>query len=444
MREPLRLVRSAPRPAARPRAADALELIALAAGIALALSLAAALPSWRTDLGRFQALAAVAFAFWALALARRHRWQALPHAGAAVVVVAFVLRAAVLGTSPSLSDDVYRYVWEGRVLAAGHDPWREPPRSPALAPLRDAAIWPRVNHPDLRTLYPPLAEAGFALVARVSPTVAAMKLWIALHDLALCALLAWWCGRAGPDGRGRPLDAIVYAWNPLPVIEYAGSGHHDPTALVWLVLALAVRDTRPLLSALALAAGALVKLVPLLALPFLWARWPWRARLAALAVLAAGLAFFGLETRGAGSGLDAFATTWRDNDSLFALLAATLGDRRARLAAAAIVAAVIAWALRRRQGAPRGTRAAARAMLVAGPVMHPWYLGWPLVLEPLAPSPPWLLLGFTALLDYGTLAPPAAGGAYHPTVAARALEYGLPLALAAVLALGARRRAGGR
>ena len=218
---------------------------------------------WRSELGRFQALALAAFAAYALAVARRAGWKALPGATTFVVLVAIALRVAVFPVPPTLSDDVYRYVWEGRVLAAGANPYAHAPADPALARFRDADVFPRVNHPELAAVYPPLAEAGFALVARVSATPVAMKLWVLLHDVALCALLAWWCRARG----GSAWDGLVYAWNPLVVVEYAGSAHHDPTGILWLVLALALAERRRgAASAASLAAAVLVKLVSLPAL----------------------------------------------------------------------------------------------------------------------------------------------------------------------------------
>jgi hypothetical protein len=413
--------------------------MALGAGLTLVCTLAARLPSWRVDLGRLQALMAVAFAFQALALAAIGRWRGLPHTGLAVFVVALAMRAAVLPVAPTLSDDVYRYIWDGRVLAHGIDPWAYAPSHPALAALRDAAIHSRINHPELRTIYPPLAEAGFALVAAVRPTVGAMKLWIALHDLALVAVLTAWCARR----TGSALPAIAYAWNPLVVLEYAGSGHHDSTGLLWLALAFALADRRPAASAAAFAAAVLVKLAPLVLLPFLWRDWGARARAVAVALIAPGLALFLARARGAGSGLEAFATTWRNNELAFHYAALALGDRGARIAVAVAVAALVAVLLWRRVETVRAARATMRTLLLAGPVLHPWYLGWALVFEPAGFSWAWLALSALALLNYGVLAAPAEGGAYHLPLAGRAIEYGVPAAIAAVLALASRRRSRG-
>jgi len=416
---------SAPR-----RLRAAAEPVALAL---LALAIAAVLGrlgDWRGELGRFQALMLAAFGAYALAVWRRARWRGLPGAGAFVVLVALALRAALVATPPTLSDDLYRYVWEGRVLASGSSPYAHAPLDPALALLRDAAIFPRVNHPELSAVYPPLAEAGFALVARVRDTPLAFKLWVLLHDLALCALLAWWCAARG----GSAWDALVYAWNPLVVAEYAGSGHHDPTGILWLVLALALTERRRATGAAAsLAASVMVKLVALPAWPFVARAWPVRVRIAATLSLVALLAGYVAFASGPGSGLQAFAEHWRHNDSLFGLLAFRAGDRAARLVAGALLLVLVGVLLYRRAPAIDATRLVLRAGLLLGPVLHPWYLGWVLALEPLSPSAAWLALSCTVLVGYGSFAPPAEGGAYHPGAAARLVEYGVP-ALVAVVA----------
>jgi hypothetical protein len=415
---------------ARPAIGPALEFAGLGAALTFTTFLMARLPSWRHDLGAFQGLFALAFACYAIALARLPRYAALPGVGWAVLAVALATRVALFPVPPSLSDDLYRYVWEGRVLLHGGNPWRQSPLDPALAPLRDAVVFPAVNHPELATIYPPLAEAGFALVAAISPTVWAMKLWVIGHDLALVALLAALL-RAHERS---PAWALVYAWNPLALVEYAGSGHNDPTAMAWLAGALLLARARPSLSALALAAGALVKLAPLLALPFLWRGWRWRARLLATLALAVGLGWFVLQARGAAhSGLFAYGGTWRNNDSLFAL-AAPLGQRGGRIAAALALAACVTLLVIGGVNALRGTRDAMRAGYLLSPVAHPWYQGWFLMLEPLAPSAPWLLLSATAILSYGLFAPPAEGRAFHLPAAWRALEYGAPALLALALA----------
>src|SRR6267378_3268258 len=106
-----------------------------------------------------------------------------------------LFRLSLLFSPPYLSDDIYRYIWDGRVQAAGINPYRYIPADSALAQLRDKEIYPQINRKDYaRTIYPPAAEALFFLTTRISETVTWMKatmvLFEALAVWALAVLLA--------------------------------------------------------------------------------------------------------------------------------------------------------------------------------------------------------------------------------------------------------------
>ena len=107
-----------------------------------------------------------------------------------VLLVAVALRLPLLLAPPALSSDVYRYVWDGRVQAAGINPYRYVPDDLALAPLRDAAVFPHINRADYApTIYPPAAQLVFGLVGRVWPAVTGMKLaMLAFEALAIGCL----------------------------------------------------------------------------------------------------------------------------------------------------------------------------------------------------------------------------------------------------------------
>lgn len=421
-----------------PRLTHALELVALGCGLTLTVALLARLPSWLHDIRSFQLLFAMAFAFYALALLRLRRYARLPHVGMAVLAVSLATRVALLPVVPSLSGEIFRSIWEGRVVARGGNPYRQPPADPSLIALRDRDVYPGVDRKLLGSLAPPFALAGAALVARVSDSVTAFKLWVILHDILLVAVLVAWLRRRGES----PAYAIAYAWNPLVLVEYAGSGHGDPTAMVWLALAFLLADSRPLASALALALGSLTRLAPLAALPFLLRLWPWRARLACLVPLAAGLAWTGAQARGALAALAADPGALRNNELLFHYLdraAGGFGTACALGAAAVVVTAAFAW--RRSLAAPRATQLAMRAGLVVAPALQPWYLGWPLLFEHRSRSAPWIALSLTAALCYGVLATPGAGREFHLPLVWRWVEYGVPLGLAAWMAARGRSRA---
>ncbi|XSC42977.1 hypothetical protein ACF1BQ_033345 [Bradyrhizobium sp. RDT10] len=81
-----------------------------------------------------------------------------------ILGLGIVLRAYVLLFDPLLSSDIYRYVWDGRVQAAGINPYRYFPADEALAFLRDGTIFPNINRADTAvTIYPPVAQFSSSL-----------------------------------------------------------------------------------------------------------------------------------------------------------------------------------------------------------------------------------------------------------------------------------------
>ena len=239
------------------------------------------------------ALAAGLFYAAAVWLVRGRTWSAsvLP----AVVALGLAARLLVLFTPPLLSTDLYRYVWDGRVQAAGINPYRFIPADPALAPLRDegrgaTAIFPNINRADTApTIYPPAAQALFALIGRTAPSIWGVKAAMLGFDLvamAACLLLLRAAGR--PDAQ-----VLVWAWNPLVIWEFAGGGHIDAAGLAASAVAmLAAAYGRRGWAGAVLGLAVLFKLLPAALFPALWRRWDWRVPVAAAAVILAGYAAY--------------------------------------------------------------------------------------------------------------------------------------------------------
>jgi hypothetical protein len=213
-----------------------------------------------------------------LALGIADRAEGAADGRAALLIIlggALAMRLALLFVEPYLSTDIYRYIWDGRVQAAGINPYRYMPVAPELSHLRDAAIFPGINRPDYAvTIYPPAAQAIFLAITRIlGESVVAMKLGLLLFEAALVAVLI-----AVLRGLGRAATRVViYAWHPLPIWEIAGSGHVDIAMCALLMggLLLFVRG-RTLVAGILVTLGALVKPTALLALPVLWRPWSWR------------------------------------------------------------------------------------------------------------------------------------------------------------------------
>jgi hypothetical protein len=239
------------------------------------------------------------FAAWCLIQGPRREAAAERRAVIAVLIVAALLRGIAFFAPPALSTDAFRYVWDGRVQAAGVNPYRYVPADPALTALRDEDIYSNINRADYaHTIYPPTAQLFFLAVERISDSLSGMKLaMLACDGLSLACLLALLRSCGMPPSR-----VLLYAWHPLPIWEFAGSGHVDALAIALLLLALllAVRHA-PAWAGAALAGATLVKYYPLVALPALYRRWDWRMPAAFVATafvlylpyLALGTAVFG-------------------------------------------------------------------------------------------------------------------------------------------------------
>jgi alpha-1,6-mannosyltransferase len=200
-------------------------------------------------------------------------------------VVAIGLRGAVLMMEPLLSSDIYRYIWDGRVQATGINPYRHVPADPALASLRDAAIYPNINRADSAvTIYPPVAQMFFFIVTRVSDSVTMMRLAFLACEAVTATMIVLMLRQLG-----QPVTRLAaYLWHPLAIWEIANSGHIDALMIalmmtgLWLVIA-----DRELHGVAVIALGALAKPFALFALPACWRPWDWRAPVLAVAVAAA-------------------------------------------------------------------------------------------------------------------------------------------------------------
>jgi hypothetical protein len=267
-------------------------LLALGGGILVltlaALSLHVTGSIWVGTVPRKDAVVALMLAsgmLYAAAVALVVRRPVPPKLLALVLAIAVALRVALLLAPPFMSSDIYRYVWDGRVQAAGINPYLHVPADAALQGLRDATVFPRINRADYaHTIYPPAAQLIFAAVARVSDSVTAMK--CAMLLLEACGILA--VLRMLALARMPAARVLIYAWNPLALWAVAGDGHIDGAMIGLLGLAIwaAVRQRGGLAGAL-LGAAILTKFLPIAVLPALWRRWDWKLPTCGAAVIVA-------------------------------------------------------------------------------------------------------------------------------------------------------------
>ncbi|MBW8889566.1 MAG: hypothetical protein JF616_17560 [Fibrobacteres bacterium] len=366
-----------------------------------------------------------------------------------ILAIGMAARLILLPLPPS--DDIYRFIWEGKVSLNGFSPYLLAPDHPYLAFLRDAD-WARINHPHLPTLYPPLAQALFRLLARLGPKILVFKAGFLACDVAtFFALSGLLRGRrdkgeslggneslrgTGPAYQYASHVLAAYFLNPLLIFESAGRGHFDA-----LSAGLNVAFLWALGSGWApawLGMGGLAKISSLALAPLLVLRDGWR-RGAAWALAACAAVGMLLWRVGALDVLRRFATRFRFNGAVpglmdygFPFLPAMA--RNALLAA--LFCAVLGACLWRTRRDPPESQALAclGTVLLFSPTLHPWYLIWILPFATLRLNRPWLLLTATSLISYEVYARMAATGAWSERVWLRLPEYLPPLMLGAWLA----------
>lgn len=327
--------------------------------------------------------------------------------------------------------DTWRFLWDGHVLAQTGNPYRLAPDDPRLDPLADGGDWERirsyVNHPSHRTVYPPLAQFFFLTSHALAPgSVAMMKLlWIATDLMAIVFI-----GLALRAAE-KPLSlAVLYAWNPLVVKTFAGSGHADVlvvcalAACTWLML-----TRRRYAAGAAFAAAAAAKLAPLILLPLVARRLGWKA--STFAVLVAGCLFapFASAAPDMIASLRSFGGQWEFNGGPYQLVNALTGSApAARVLCGLLVVAFVAGVAWRDDGGPRSfARAGSLTLgfsLVLSPVVMPWYATWALPLAVVAGDLVWVAFSLFVCAGFFVMV----GGELPPLVLL--IEYAL---LAAVM-----------
>lgn len=187
---------------------------------------------------------------------------------------AVVLRLAFLPLLPGLTDDLYRYIWDGLLQGEGINPYRYAPNHEALAEYQSAVIYDRLNSASYYSVYPPLSQLAFAVGGWAHDSGWTVSYYVLKGMFVGAELGGVWVLSRLTSAR----TLLLYAWNPLVLIETAGQGHVE-TLLVPCLLGLvwAVRHGRGRLASVAVAAAGLVKLYPFVLWPFLLRRYGWTA-----------------------------------------------------------------------------------------------------------------------------------------------------------------------
>lgn len=297
-----------------------------------------------------------------------------------IVGFGVLFRFTLVFHPPVGSDDVYRYVWDGKVSSQGINPFAFAPNDPALSALHTDVLPSRVNHPAMRTIYPPLAQLFFLISYKLfGDSVFGLKFLLVLADLATMLLLIKLYKLYGLN---KLPTLLLYAWSPLPIMYFALDGHIDALGIPFLLLCIYfVSRNKNVSGAVSLGLAVLAKLYPLFVAPFLFTVGKgWKKLLLPLipvAMLVIGCFMYWEPTGGLVESFKTFNSVFEFNGSIFTIVYEILNsNERAHVVCTVLFLIWLLMVFFLQRPLLEKVFLSFLGFIIFAPVVHPWYLTW--------------------------------------------------------------------
>ncbi len=192
-----------------------------------------------------------------------------------------IFRILLLFSIPNLSDDVYRFIWDGRLAANGINPFGYlPVEVMQMTPVTGITneLFGLLNSQDHYTIYPPVMQGIFWLTAKLFPAnvfgaVLFMKAIIVIVECATVLCLIQLLKKLSLSIH----LSLLYILNPLVITELTGNVHFDGIMILFVLLSfLLILKNKWQSSAICLGLGIASKLIPVLFLPLMGNKLGWK------------------------------------------------------------------------------------------------------------------------------------------------------------------------
>jgi len=190
------------------------------------------------------------------------------------VYVSILLRVVLVFALPFLSDDLYRFIWDGHLIVNGYNPFDHLPsyfiENQIEVQGLSQALYDQLNSPNYFTIYPPVAQGTFALAVWLFPNSIlgasiVMKCFLLAAEIGSLFLII----RLLSKFRLSSNNILLYALNPLIIIEIMGNLHFEGMMIFFLLLCFWLSlNEKILFAGGAMALSIASKLLPLIFLPF--------------------------------------------------------------------------------------------------------------------------------------------------------------------------------
>lgn len=343
-----------------------------------------------------------------------------------ILIFSMIFRSVMIFTESTLSTDVSRFAWDGRLLKYGVDPYAHEPYSAELDWLKNVPYFEAYDHKDEISPYPPFAQITFLFLSIISESLFGLKVSFSVLDMINCILLAYLLHNM--VARRYLGGVILYSWSPLMIVEVSSSGHMEPLPIFFILVSLVLLSKKRLFySTLSFTFAIWSKVFPILLLPIYLKYLKTKSKstiviqhLIILIVLSLSLYVPFILSSGVNVflGLYRYFSGWFFNPSLFLLFRIILAEIGVSYAISRILAGIIFLVLAFRLAYIKEVRDlesfAYLSILTLGlsvllaPAVFPWYASWILIFCAIVGlnlrTLPWIILsgtaGFVYLLQY--------------------------------------------
>ncbi len=338
-----------------------------------------------------------------------------------ILLFGILFRLSLFPTSPTTSPDVYRYVWEGKVLYNGYNPFDYPPNSPELDHLHSQQLPAKVEYKDMAAIYPPLSQLSFAVsYAIFGESLIGLKvIYLLCEILTLIYLLKLL------NLKKKNLNLILlYAWLPLPIMEYFINIHLEPFAIVFMIIFIYyIEKGYHLIAAVPFAFAFLAKFYPVILFPLLIKKIRIKKTFYfAIIFLFLTILFytpFVSDKLGIFRSLGRYLENWDYNSSVFKILQMiTINGETIRSICSIGLMLSIGIIANIYIDFTKAAFGVFIAFIIFSATVHPWYLGWLAALNPVTNFISVLSLTFTVgLTNFSYI------GKWHDYTAVVLIEY---------------------
>jgi len=310
-----------------------------------------------------------------------------------IIFSGLLFRATLLPTETSTSDDVYRYIWEGKVLLNGFNPLVVPPDDPQLEHLRDG-VFEKLTFKYIPAIYPPLSQLVFAAGYFISgDSLYGLKIFFFLCEAIILIFLY----KLLILKRYNTNLVLLYAWLPLPVMEYFINSHLDPFGIMLMIISLYfIEKGNHLKGAIFLALSSLARLYPVFLIPLIFRKIGIKKSFYFIITFLIVMIIFYLPFISGDlsvfTALSRYLARWEFNGSVYNLLKSFFSDGEpARIICGiCFLVSIIIISLRYKDFL-KASFGIFLSLIIFSSTLYPWYLGWIAALNP--------FMGFYSILS---------------------------------------------